>query len=136
MAANTSPIFVATANNGVLDIENADGTTLQDLITGGTDGTKIFSINITSDDTADMDVQLHYLPSGGSASLLGTVTIATLSGTDGSAAAVNLLASDQIACTDADGELFIESGDKLQLSVLVSVTAAKKVAAVCLAGDY
>jgi len=136
MAANTSPIFIATANVAVLDIENADGTTLQDLITGGTDGTKVFKINVTSDDTSAVELQLHYLPSGGSASLLGTVDVAIAAGTDGAEAAVNLLASDQIVCTDADGELFIESGDKLQVAATSAVTAAKKVALVCFAGDY
>lgn len=136
MVANTVPIFVLTSANTVLDIENGDGTTLQDLITGGTDGTKVFAINVTSTDTSTVELQLHYLPSGGAATLLGTVDIATLAGTDGAEAAVNLLEHAQIACTDADGEMFIGNGDKLQLAPKAAVTAATKVAVFCHAGDY
>jgi len=135
MAANTAPIFVATANCAEITFVNADGTTAKDLVSAGTDGTKIFSINCTSDDTSTVNMQV-FLHDGTTAYLLGTVAVATLSGTDGSTAAVELLDSTLIPSVDADGELFIPTGYKIQVAPLAAVTAAKTVTVVCFAGNY
>lgn len=135
MAANTSPIFVATANLAEVTFVNADGTTAKDLVSGGTDGTKVFSINCTSDDTSTVNMQV-FIHDGTTAYLLGTVAVVTLSGTDGSAVAVELLDSAAIPSLDADGELFIPTGYKIQVAPLAAVTAAKTVTVVCFAGDY
>jgi hypothetical protein len=62
--------------------------------------------------------------------------VATLSGTDGSTAAVELLDSTAIPSLDADGEIFIPTGYKLQVAPLAAVTAAKTVTVVCFAGNY
>ena len=62
--------------------------------------------------------------------------VPTLSGTDGSAASVDLLDSTLIAGLDSDGELFLPSGYKVQVAPLASVTAAKTVTVVCIGGDY
>jgi hypothetical protein len=37
---------------------------------------------------------------------------------------------------DADGELFLPSGYKLQVAPRAAITAAKTVTVVCFAGDY
>jgi hypothetical protein len=135
MAANTAPIFVLTSNCAEQTFVNADGTTAKDLVSGGTDGTKVFSINCTSDDTSTVNMQV-FLHDGTTAYLLGTVAVATLSGTDGSTAAVELLDSTAIPSLDTDGELFIPSGYKIQVAPLAAVTAAKTVTVVCFAGNY
>lgn len=135
MAANTAPIFVATANVAEVTFVNADGTTAKDLVSAGTDGTKVFRINCTSDDTSTVNMEV-YIHDGTTAYLLGTVAVATLSGTDGSTAAVNVLDSTLIPGVDQDGELFIPSGYKLQVAPLAAVTAAKTVTVVCFAGNY
>ena len=135
MAANTSPIFVLTSNCAEVTFVNADSTTPKDLVSAGTDGTKVFSINCTSDDTSTVNMQV-FLHDGTTAYLLGTVAVVTLSGTDGSAPAVELLDSAAIPALDADGEIFIPSGYKLQVAPLAAVTAAKTVTVVCFAGNY
>ena len=126
MAANTAPIFVATANLVEVTFVNADGTTPKDLIAGATDGTKVFATNCTSDDTATVNMQV-FMHDGPTAYLLGTVAVVTLSGTDGTNVAVNLLDAVQIPTLDADGELFIPTGYKIQVAPLAAVTAAKTV---------
>lgn len=135
MAANTTPIFVLTANVAEVTFVNADGTTAKDLVSAGTDGTKVFRINCTSSDTATVEMEV-YLHDGTTAYLLGTVDVVTLSGTDGATAAVNLLDSTLIPGVDADGELFIPSGYKLQVAPKAAVTATYTVTIVCFAGNY
>jgi hypothetical protein len=135
MAANTSPIFIASANLAEVTFVNADGTSAKDLIAAGADGSKVLAINVTSDDTSDVDMAVS-VHDGTTAYLLGTVPVPTLSGTDGSAPSVDLLDSTLIAGLDSDGELFLPSGYKVQVAPLASVTAAKTVTVVCIGGDY
>ncbi len=133
MVANTAPIFVLVSNNAEQTFVNADGTTPKDLVSASTFGSKIFSINVTSDDTVAVDLEV-YMHDGTTAYLLATVTVPTLSGTDGFTPAMNLLAS--VPGADGDGELFIPSGYKMQVGPKAAVTAAKTVTIVCLGGDY
>ena len=135
MAANTTPIFVATANLEEVTFVNADSTTPKDLVSAGTDGTKVFAIAATTDDTSANNVQL-YIHDGTTAYLVGTVNVPTLSGTDGSTVAVDILDSTALPWLDADGEFFIPSGYKIQVAPLAAVTTAKTLTIVCLAGNY
>lgn len=135
MAVNTQPIFVKTANNAEATFVNADGTTPKDLIIAPTDGTKIFAINVTSDDTATVNMKV-FLHDGSTAYLLGTVAVPTLAGTNGSAPAVNVLDPTAIPGLDADGELFLPAGYKIQVAPLAAVTAAKTVTVVGLGANY
>lgn len=135
MVANVQPIFVESANNQEATFVNADGTTPKDLIVAGADGTKIFAINVTSDDTVDRVFKV-FLHDGSTAYLLGAKNVPTLSGTDGIAATVNLLDPTMIAGLDSDGELFIKSGYKVQVGPTVAITAAKTATVIALGGDY
>lgn len=135
MAANTSPIFVLTPNLAEVTFIDTDGTTPKDLVSGGADGTKVFSIAVTSDDTSDVVLDL-FIHDGTTAYLVGAVNVPTLSGTDGSAAAVNLLDATALPWLDASGEIFLPSGYKLQVAPQAAVTTAKTVTVVCLAGNY
>ena len=135
MVANTSPIFAESANLAEVTFVNADGTTPKDLVSAGADGTKVTRIAATSNDTAAVNMQL-FIHDGATAFLAGTVRIATLSGTDGAVAAVNLLSRTALPWLDADGEFFIPSGYKVQVAPLAAVTAAKTVTIVCFAMDY
>jgi threonine synthase len=114
---------------------NADGTTPKDLISAGADGTKVLSIACTSDDTSDVVMQV-FVHDGTTAYLVGSVNVPTLSGTDGTVVAVDLLSATDLPWLDADGEFFIPTGYKVQVAPLAAVTAAKTVTVVCLAGDY
>lgn len=133
MVANLAPIFILSANIVEHALVNADSTTPQDLIAAGSDGSKVLAINCTSDDTGSRIVQV-FMHDGSTAFLIGSTLVATLAGTDGVEAGVNLL--DSVAGTDADGELFIPSGYKIQVGVTVAVTAAKTISLVALGGDY
>jgi len=135
MAANIDPIFIAAPNVAEVTFVNADGTTPKDLVLGATNGTKVFSINATSDDTSDVVVSV-FIYDGSTAYLLGAVNVPTLSGTNGTDPSVNLLESSMILSVDADGELFIPSGYKVQVAPQAAVTTAKTLTIICFAGDY
>ena len=135
MAANTSPIFGKTANLAEVTFVNADGTTPKDLVAAGADGTKVLRIAATTNDTSANNCQL-FIHDGATAYLVGTVRVATLSGTDGAAVAVNLLNATALPWLDADGEFFIPSGYKVQVAPLAAVTAAKTLTIVCFAANY
>ena len=129
------PIFIQTPQAAEATFVNADGTTPKDLIEAGASGSKILDINVTSDDTATVNMQV-FVHDGATAYLLGTVPVATLSGTDGAAVSVNLLDSDYIAGLDADGQLAVPTGYKIQVAPLGAVTAAKTVTVIAFGGSF
>lgn len=135
MPANTSPIFGLAANNKGVTFVNADSTTPKDLITAGSNGTKVTRIAAVSDDTAASNIKI-LIHDGSTAFWSGTVRIVTLSGTDGAAAAVNLLSQAMLPWLDADGSFFLPSGWKVQVAPLVAVTAAKTVTLIGFGVDY
>lgn len=135
MAANTSPIFGLTANLAEVTFENADGTTAKDLISAGTNGTKVISIACTSDDTSSVTVKV-YVHDGTTAYLVGAVPVVTLSGTDGLSPSVDVLDLLMLPWLDATGEFFIPSGYKIQVAPAGTVTSTKTVTLVCFGVDY
>ena len=135
MVANVQPIFVRSANNAEDTHVAADGTVKKDYIVAGADGSKVFAINVCSDDTVLVNMQV-FLYDGVTAYLVGTVPVPTLSGTDGIAAAVNLLDRDYIPGLDGDGELFLKFGYTIQCAPLVAVTGGKIVTVIALGADY
>jgi len=135
MPPNTSPIFGLTPKNVAFTILPAGGTTKVDVFTAGASGGKCSAINVCSDDTATVNMQVFY-HNGTAAFLLGTVPVPTLSGANGVVAAVNLLNPLYIPGLDQDGELLLPTGHKLQVAPLVAVTAAKTVNVVGMGYDY
>ena len=135
--ANTSPIFVLRPQVVAATFVNGDGTTPKDLVTAlnRPDGIKVQRIAVHSDDTAAVNLMLS-LHDGSTAYKVGAVRVAVGSGNDGAVAAVNLLAATMLPWLDADGELFLPSGWKVQVHPLVAVTAAKTVTIVAFAGEY
>ena len=129
------PIYPGTIKNAGLDIENGDGTSLQTLLTAGTDGARINMISAVSDDTAEMIVDL-YINDGVTDFLIGSVTVPTLSGTDGSTPSVSLLNSTSLPYLGDDLSLFLEGGNILKAAVQTAVTATKKVSLMAVYGDY
>lgn len=135
MAANTSPIFIATPNLAEVTFVNADGTAAKDLVSAGTDGSKVLAVACTSDDTSNVVLEL-YIHDGSTAYLVGTGEVPTLSGTDGSAPAVDLVNAVDLPWLDADGQFVLPTGYKLQVAPKTTVTSGKTVTVVCFAGDY
>lgn len=136
MAAGTDPIFVQTPNVVGVSFVNADGTTAQDLVEAGTDGTKVFSASAINTDTVDniIDVWLH---DGTDAFLVGSVSVPAGAGTDGGATpAVNLFQAADMPWLDSDGEVFLPNGWKVQAAPQTAVVASYEIAIVCFAGNY
>jgi len=129
------PIFPGSIKNAALDIENADGTTTQDLLTAGASGSRINNISVTSDDTAAV-VLLFYYNDGATDYLIGSVNIPTLSGTDGSAPAVSVLNATDMPFLGDDLSYYLMASDKIRVAAKTAVTTAKKITLVATYGDY
>ena len=129
------PIYPGTIKNAALDIEPGDTTSLQTLVTAGSNGSRINSISVISDDTSDVVLAIWY-NDGSNDYLIGSVNIPTLSGTDGSAPAVSLLNSTDLPFLGEDLALYLEGADIIKIAALTTVTTAKKITLVAHYGDY
>jgi len=129
------PIYPGTIKNAALDIEPGDTTSLQTLVTAGSNGSRINSISVISDDTSDVVLAIWYNDLT-TDFLLGSVNIPTLSGTDGSAPAVSLLNSTDLPFLGEDLALYLEGSDIIKIAALTTVTTAKKITLVAHYGDY
>ena len=137
----TNPLFIGTLNNEAVTFVDTDGTTPKDLWppanVAGSAGFKVLDMNAVSDDTTDpvqVDIWLH---DGTTAYLLGRVPVPTLSGTDGVAPSVNLLDATLLAgALDADGQLTVPDGWKVQVAPSTAITAAKTLTIIGFGGEY
>jgi len=129
------PIYPGTIKNAALDIEPADTTSLQTLLTAGSNGSRINSISVISDDTSDVVLAIYYNDLT-TDFLIGSVNIPTLSGTDGSVPAVSLLNSTDLPFLGEDLALYLEGSDIIKIAALTTVTTAKKITLVAHYGDY
>jgi hypothetical protein len=118
------------------NIANADGTSWLDLLdnTAGTKAVRVEAVSVTSTDASARNVQLSRLVSGVNY-ITGTIPVPASAGTDGTTARVVGLGSTTVGLMDADGlwVFYVPAGQKLQVKMLVAVTAA---AAVCVSGTY
>ena len=139
MAVTREPVFVQLPKITPVSFVNADGTAKKTLVTAGTDGTKVLDGTITSTDTAARNVQL-WLTRSAVSYLIGTVAVAIAAGSDGTTNGVRLLDTTLIPGLplDHDGHKFIllQSGDTLQVNMLVAVTATKEVDVVAMSIDF
>ena len=129
------PIYPDTIKNAALDIENADGTTKQTLLTAGSSGARVDSIGAVSDDTSAIILDIFY-NDGTTDFLLGSISIPTLSGTDGSTPAVALLNDTDLPFLKEDLCFFLEASDSIKIAPHSAVTSAKKVTLIAQYGDY
>lgn len=133
MAVSNNPVFPQTPTLGLVQVVNADSTGKKTILTAGANGTKVVAIRATSDDTSNRSFGI-YVTRGGTDYLIGTVTIPTLAGTDGSAPAIDILGGGTTGqmpgiAIDNDGQryLLLMNGDVLKAAALVAVTSAKTV---------
>ena len=138
MAVVATPVFTQRPFLGLAQILPADTTTAKTVVTAGADGTKITAITASSNDASRI-VQISLVRSA-VVYILTTVTVAANAGTDGTAAAVNLINSTIIPGLpiDNDGQpyLFLKSGDTLTAAVTVTVTAAKTISIAAIGADF
>ena len=135
----SAPAFVGTPKCGLVQIVNADASNQKTLVSAGANGSKIVSVMLSTDDTSSRIIQLSIKRSSTNY-ILGSVTVATLAGTDGVTPAqpafdLSLLRGLPV---DNDGNpfIFLESGDELDIKSTTTVTSGKTVHAVAVYGDF
>lgn len=132
-----TPTFISTIKDAATSLINADGTAFKTLLAGSGSGQRIRSIQITSDDTAQ--VTLQFCKTIGAVDyILGEIVVAIGSGTNGTAPAVNGLDPLRMPGLQTDGiRSFLDLGNASTLKVKskVAVTAAKTVNVVAEYGD-
>ena len=129
------PIFPDSIQNAALDIENADGTTAQDLLTAGTNGCRINNISVTSTDTAAKDLIINY-NDGTTDYAIARITIPLGAGTDGSTVPVSLLNATDMPFLGEDLAYYLMGADKITIAAQAAVTAATKISVVATYGNY
>ncbi len=129
----TVPQFVATPRIGAQTIENADGTTVLDVFTAGSSGSRLQALWATHDDTAGTVIVKLYLHDGTEAHLLGTVSVpAATAGTP-------LSAADFLQAAPWAGPeptLLLPTGWKVQAGLAAAITSGKKCSVVAMGGDF
>ncbi len=117
--------------------------TYKTIYTAGSNGSKIVAINVTTDDGSATHVLSLALTRSATDYIIGAYTLPVNSGTDGSAAGVNMLnggPSNLITAlpSDNDGQkyLFLESGDTLRMTFATSLTSSKRINVVTIGADF
>lgn len=135
----TTPSFVGAPNVGVQQILPADTTAWKTLFTAGASGSKVAALNLQSTDTVARVVQVSILRSAVNY-ILGCINVPAGAGNDGVTPAVDALLATLVPGVplDNDGQhyLLLKSGDVLQISTQVTLTAAKAINAVAIGGDF
>lgn len=140
MAVTSTPVCVQTPKASVQQILNADASGWKTVVTGGTNGTKVTGLMLTSTDTSSRIVQVA-ISRGGTHYIFGTVTVAITAGTDGTTAAVAVFSSSLIPNlpVDNDGQPYIflsDASDTLDISSTTTVTSGKILNAVAVQGNF
>lgn len=139
MAVSHQGVFVQTPKITPKSILPADTTAKVTICTAGSDGTKVVGITVTSTDTGTRILQI-WLTRSATSYLLASYLIAIGAGTDGAISvfdAMNGVIWPGLPF-DNDGQryFFLESGDTLQASVTVAITAAKEIDITVVSGNF
>ena len=133
--ANTTPIFQKNPLLAVLELTDADASDVTVLATAGAEGALIDNISVTSDDTADIVMEL-FIRDTAVDYKIGEVTIPAGAGTDSALASANLLNATQLPFLQAAGGLPLGAGQSLAVACKATMTAAKVCYLVAFGGDY
>jgi hypothetical protein len=120
-------------------ITNASGTTAVNLVTPGTNGTKVISVICSNTDTSAYNVTFSVLRSS-TTYLLDSVAIPASAGSSASVAPVSILNSTNIPGipVDSDGNpyLFLEPTDTLQMANGATIAPGKAISCHTVAADF
>ena len=130
MAANTSPIFELTPKNAGVQIVPADTTAKKTVYTGGTNGSRIDQLTVTSNDTAAVTLMWYKTVSAVDYHIGDTVIPIGAGYTSVALVDAILTLSPTLVY------LVLASGEILKVAALATVTAAKTVDIVAQLGDY
>jgi hypothetical protein len=139
MAKSTNLNFTQNLKIGQATIVNADSTALKSVYTGSANDSVVKALQIVSDDTSARVINV-YVNNGTTDYLLGSVSVAAASGTNGTAAAIDLLGGTLMPGLpyDANGKrvLPLPASYVLKVSTQVAITAAKTVTVTAMVEDY
>jgi hypothetical protein len=130
MAQNTAPIFELVTKNAGVQIVPADTTAKKTVYTGGTNGSRIDLLAVSSTDTAAVTL-IWYKTIGGTDYHIGDTVIPIGAGY-GAVALVDAVATLAAIL----GYLVLGSGEVLKVAATATVTTAKQVDVVAQLGDY
>ena len=136
MATNKKPIFLNTAITKNVEIDNAAGTAASAVFTAGSDGGIVTNLSATTTDTSAVICVLT-LNDGAQTNVIGEVSVAAGSGTDGSSPTVNILdASALKGLLQTDGSLIVGANAVLSVGAKSAVTSTKTLNVSMSGGSY
>lgn len=135
MAANISPIFPVTPAGSTQTFVNADGTTKKVIFTGGTNGSRLDNVAITSTDTSAVTFNV-YINDGTTDIQVGAISVPAGAGTNTTVPPVSMLTLSNFPWLPTSLSVFTKAGWTIKLAASVAVTATKQVSVVALGGDY
>lgn len=141
MAVSNLAIFPQKVQAWAVQLSNATGVTIVNLMTAGSNGSIVESLNISSTDSAANQVFV-YLNDGSVNHLLAIVAIAALAGGNGTGAtpALDVLRSGIIPGlpVDANGNyiMYVPSGYSIKIGANTTITSGKTWDAVAMGSDY
>lgn len=139
MSFTYQPFFAASLNLGNLKLTNANGTTVETVATGSTNGTKIEGMVVSQNSTSALSAQL-WITVSSVAYLLCTVTIPANAGNTAGTPPVNMLTSANCPGLplDANGNpyLYLANSATLGIGLLVAVTSSDFLFASSFGGNY
>lgn len=131
MAANQNPIFEEVLSIGAPQtFTSADTTAKKTVASGGSDGTRIDSIMVSSDDTAAVNLAC-YLALSGTDYYIGNVNIPIGSGYTTVARVEAMTTLSPVL-----GYLLLPNGVDFKVNCVATMTAAKTLTIVPMGGDY
>jgi len=130
MAAGTSPIFEAAVRDLGIQFTSADTTTKKSLGSIGSNGTRIDSIMVSTNDTTAVNLAF-YINDGSTDFYIGVVNVPIGSG-------YTTVARVEAIATLAPilGYLVLPTGYTLKAACVATMTAAKTTDVVAMGGDY
>jgi hypothetical protein len=144
---NTLYLPIGYRASSVTTLVNADSTNLKDLVSAGTDDSRVVAIAIASSDGTARDVLLYLSDSSSSGTsvgsgdaLIGHIDVPANSGFDGTVNSVNGLNANNLpwSVLDIYGNRFIPlpATKKLRIAAKVAVTAAATVTVTAIVEDF
>ena len=137
MATSPVPVLVQKPSRGLLQLQN--GTLSGTLYTGGSNGTKITGLLITSTDTSAQTVTVNIV-NGGISYPLCTISIPIGAGTVAGTPAINVMSSANMPGlpVDATGTpyFFLASASDTITMTAGAITAGKYIYGISVAGDF
>ena len=130
MAQNTAPIFELVPVSVGVEIVPADTTTKKTIYTGGTNGSRIDAIFVSSSDTAGVNLAF-YITVGGTDYYIGNVVV-----TIGSGYTTVARTEAMSTLSPALGYLILADAAILKVASVTTVTSGKVVDIVAVGGDY